>query len=149
MKTIGKTVVVSLAVLLLVSGCSLLGMLFPSSDIYFWSMFDDQQQTRELSLPYRAEGYTIYMTRGMVEDQGYPTAAEAMSQSSGTVFTLTVDGDPQSADGPMYAAELGNGYHLVEDYTLLPASGQSYTIVGTLTIGGEEEDSRTLELTIR
>jgi hypothetical protein len=142
---IGIGLVVCLVLLL--SGCDLVGSWFFNGDIYFWSQFEEGETSAEVVLPYR-DTYTVKMTRGDHDDVGYASQIEAQNQWTSTSFGVTLDGVTISG-GVKTVEELRHGWHLLQEFRLTGLErGTTHVVVGTVTIDGTSSSS-TLTVHIR
>lgn len=142
---IGIGLVVCLVLLL--SGCDLVGSWFFNGDIYFWAQFEGDETSAEVVLPYR-DTYTVKMTRGAHDDVGYATQGEAQNQWDSTSFSVTLDG-VDIHGGDQTVEELSHGWHLLQEFRLTGLErGSTHVVVGTVTIGGTVSSS-TLTVHIR
>lgn len=143
---IGIGLVVCLVLLL--SGCDLVGSWFFNGDIYFWAQFEGDETSADVWLPYR-DTYTVKMTRGEHDDVGYATQTDAENQWVSTTFSVTLD-RVDIEGGDRNVEELSHGWHLLQDFKLTGLErGRTYTVVGTVTIdSGSGSDSSSSTLTV-
>ncbi len=123
--------VATVAVVALSVSCDL----FSDGTVYFYTMAPEiDPTTSTYRLRYRSDGWTIMMTLGEVDDEGFKTAAEAQSYIEETTFTLTVDGQPIEPEGDKGVEQLtGTLWHVVEAYHVTLDSGE-HKVFGTTTV---------------
>jgi hypothetical protein len=133
-------------VLILGTGCDL----FPymGKEVYFYEMAGENNDPSSYRLKHRDGGHVIIMSRGRGEEVlSFREDAEKLIDH--TEFSLTLGDDPLDPINDKTVDELGNtGWHVVQSFTLPELSVGTYTLIGVTEFLGEEEGSRTNEVTL-
>ena len=149
-----RTKVIAAAVLItvLLGGCTLMSSYF-MNEYHFWSLVGNGGSASK-TLSYDSRGYTIVMSKGEDDGEddgvtGYSTKADAESAALNTTFTLTIDGQVVTPEGENHVELLNdNAWHVVQDFHMNVDKGETYTIKGKTTEGGDFVAEGTLKLRI-
>jgi hypothetical protein len=146
-----KIIITAVLIAVLLGGCTLMSSYF-MNEYHFWSLVGNGGSASK-TLSYDSRGYTIVMSKGEDDGEddgvtGYATEEKARADMNSTVFTLTIDGNSINGEDKSVARLNDNAWHIVEYFPIPVARGETYTIKGKTTEGGDFVAEGTLKLRI-
>lgn len=97
---------IGLCMLLLSLSCDLTQ---DTGEVYFYTIAAEGNGPRSASIRYRSDGYTIIMSCGQIEEEGFDTKEAAEARKNDVSFTLSLEGGPLQPDSGRYVKALSSG----------------------------------------